>query len=81
MYFTTHVHPKSYDELEMVETVKLEANQWYILNARAIHSVENMTSPRISIQAALPLRSEFVKKYFDINLTDPDSYIHNNWGK
>lgn len=39
-----------YDHLMQVDRVRLEAGAWYILDATVIHSVENMTGARISIQ-------------------------------
>lgn len=43
----------SYDNLELLETYHLPEKQWVLLNASILHSVENLTSDRISIQISL----------------------------
>ena len=40
-------------DLELVNQFVLEPNQWYLLNTRIIHSVENLASRRISLQCSI----------------------------
>jgi hypothetical protein len=51
--FDQPVWPKltqDYPDVEHIESVVLEKNQWYILNGWVYHSIENMVSNRISLQ-------------------------------
>ena len=43
----------NYDDLILVDQVTAPLEQWYIVNAKAIHSVENVSEGRISIQIGL----------------------------
>lgn len=49
LYRPRHTHP-DYDHLEVLESVRLVAGRWYLINARIVHSVENMTAPRQAVQ-------------------------------
>jgi hypothetical protein len=48
-----HAHADDYNKLEKLESTKLEEGRWAILDTRILHSVENLTSDRISIQISL----------------------------
>jgi len=43
----------NYDDLIQVDQVTAPVGQWYILNAKMIHSVENVVEGRVSIQVGL----------------------------
>ncbi len=42
-----------YDSLEELESIDIPNNQWYLVNGRVIHSVENITQTRITLQVNL----------------------------
>lgn len=42
-----------YTKLEPYEVVRVQAGQWYLINGREIHSVENIQRPRTAIQIGL----------------------------
>ena len=46
-------HVDNYDDLSVVSVVKLELNKWNLLQARILHSIENITRGRRSIQISL----------------------------
>jgi hypothetical protein len=50
------------NDLKLVTQVVLEPNQWYLLNTRVIHSVENATSRRISLQCSLDDVADLLQK-------------------
>ena len=45
-------YPSSYDDLEYVDHVVIQTRRWTLLNARVIHSIENLESTRLSLQVA-----------------------------
>jgi hypothetical protein len=42
-----------YDNLEPIEVFYAQANNWYLINGRQIHSVENIETSRIAVQIGL----------------------------
>ena len=42
-----------YSTLDEIDRVKMEPNNWYIIDTRPLHSVENVTSDRIAIHVSL----------------------------
>lgn len=55
----TLVHPPAYrvddySKLEVVHVVKLDQFKWTLLNATILHSVENISAGRLSLQISLP---------------------------
>jgi len=50
------------DELILIDRFVLQPNQWYLLNTRIIHSVENATSRRISLQCSLDDVADLLQK-------------------
>jgi hypothetical protein len=55
-------YPRSYDNLIELERHVIEPNRWVLVNAKVIHSVENMTSIRKSIQIGFLDNSSFIKQ-------------------
>lgn len=43
----------NYQQLEIISKIKLKTNVWYLLSARVLHSIENITNGRTSIQISL----------------------------
>jgi hypothetical protein len=56
-------YPKSYNDLTELESHVFETNRWVLINAKVIHSIENMTSIRKSIQLGFWDDSDFIKKF------------------
>ena len=48
-----HAHAEDYTKLKILDSEKLEEGVWAILDTRILHSVENLTSDRISVQISL----------------------------
>ena len=48
-----HAHAEDYNKLKIVDSGKVEEGRWAILDTRILHSVENLTSDRISVQISL----------------------------
>jgi hypothetical protein len=46
-------HVDNYDDLSIVSVIRLEVNKWNLLQARILHSVENIAQGRKSIQISL----------------------------
>jgi hypothetical protein len=46
-------HVDNYDNLSVVSVIRLEPNKWNLLQARILHSIENITRGRRSIQISL----------------------------
>lgn len=47
-------------ELELVDSVRVPAGRWVLLNTKAIHEAVNLTDPRIAIQISLGADNKFV---------------------
>jgi len=62
-----HVHPKSYDELELLESVVLKPNTWHMLDAKVVHSVENLTSDRVALQLGFWKHTAIVQQNLDFD--------------
>lgn len=58
--------PTTYDDLDLIFSIVLKPYQWYVLDARTIHSVEGMISPRISLQLGFLKQSSWAQRIFDI---------------
>lgn len=43
----------NYDDFNQIGEIKPSLHQWYMLNAKVVHSVENITDGRVSIQISL----------------------------
>jgi hypothetical protein len=56
--------PTTYDDLDLLDSITVPANQWYILDARCIHSVEGMTDSRISLQLGFLRQSPWAQQIF-----------------
>jgi hypothetical protein len=52
---TEHVSKVDYNNLEMVESVFLPNHQWAIFDTWVLHSVEELSGIRISVQVSLPM--------------------------
>jgi hypothetical protein len=52
-----------YDNLTELDRVYVPEKSWYILNTMVIHSVENMSSPRIQLQLSLMDASDVLRFY------------------
>jgi hypothetical protein len=48
-----------YDNLVLVDSVRLMPNRWHLLSVKCIHGVENLASSRISIQLSLDNPGKF----------------------
>lgn len=48
-----HAHAEDYTKLRILDSGQLLENRWAILDTRILHSVENLTSDRISVQISL----------------------------
>jgi len=46
-------HVDNYDDLSIVSVIRLQVNKWNLLQARILHSVENIAQGRRSIQISL----------------------------
>ncbi len=55
------VRPTDYAKLDPIESIELKINTWTLLNATVIHSVENLSRARKTIQVAL----NFLPTQFD----------------
>jgi hypothetical protein len=44
---------EDYSNLEMIESITMDLNTWYLINVRVMHSVENVLHRRITIQTSL----------------------------
>ena len=40
----------NYDDLELVAKTNFPLNQWFLINAGVLHSIENIPNGRLSIQ-------------------------------
>lgn len=56
--------PTTYDDLDLLDSIIVPANQWYILDACCIHSVEGMTDSRISLQLGFLRQSQWAQQIF-----------------
>jgi hypothetical protein len=56
--------PTTYDDLDLLDSIIVPANQWYILDACCIHSVEGMTDSRISLQLGFLRQSRWAQQIF-----------------
>ena len=56
-------YPNSYNDLIELETHVLESNRWILLNAKVIHSVENLQGIRKSIQIGFWDNADFVNTW------------------
>lgn len=56
--------PTTYDDLDLLDSIIVPANQWYILDACCIHSVEGMTDSRISLQLGFLRQSAWAQQIF-----------------
>ncbi len=56
--------PTTYDDLDLIDSITLPSHQWYILDARCIHSVEGMTDSRISLQLGFLRQSPWAQHIF-----------------
>lgn len=63
-YHYNEDQPTTYDDLILIDSVILESQQWYILDARCIHSVEGMTGSRISLQLGFLKQSQWAQHIF-----------------
>jgi hypothetical protein len=57
--------PTTYDDLDLIDSIILPLNRWYILDACCIHSVESMTDSRISLQLGFLRHSPWAQYIFD----------------
>lgn len=57
------VRPNDYAKPEPIEAIELKVNTWTLLNATVLHSVENLTRARKTIQVAF----NFLPPQFDIS--------------
>ena len=58
------MQPASYNDMELLDTIVLKSHCWNLLNARVIHSVENKTRARVSLQLGFRQDSDWVKHMF-----------------
>jgi hypothetical protein len=58
------LQPPTYDDLELIDSVKLNSHCWNILDARCIHSVEGKIRPRISLQLGFKRDSAWASYVF-----------------
>jgi hypothetical protein len=65
IHFEGHIHPESYEELELLESVVLNSNTWNILDAKVVHSVENLSGDRIALQLGFSQQTSMAKQYFN----------------
>ena len=56
--------PTTYDDLDLLDSIIVPANQWYILDACCIHSVEGMSDSRISLQLGFLRQSRWAQQIF-----------------
>jgi hypothetical protein len=61
--------PTTYDDLDLLDSIIVPANQWYILDARCIHSVEGMSDSRISLQLGFFRESPWAQQIFGAKTT------------
>lgn len=52
----------NYDDLNLLDSVQFPVNTWVLMNSRIIHSVENLTGDRKSIQVSLNCLPKVLKK-------------------
>lgn len=45
-------YPSNYDDLEYIDHLVIQTRKWTLLNARVLHSIENLESTRLSLQVA-----------------------------
>lgn len=50
---------RDYSTLQFLTDVRFDLNRWVILNAKIIHGVKNITSPRINIQLGLKTGDQY----------------------
>jgi hypothetical protein len=43
----------NYDDFDLIEEIRPALHQWYLLNSKVVHSVENIKEGRISVQVSL----------------------------
>jgi hypothetical protein len=55
--------PADCDQLELLDSIILDPHQWYLLDARTIHSVENKVSDRVSLQLGFMADSAWIQRY------------------
>ena len=60
-----HIHPKTYEELELLESVVLKSNTWNILDAKVVHSIENLTNERIALQLGFWKQTSIVQQHLN----------------
>lgn len=58
-------HVDDYDQLDEIKRVKLKLNSWNLVQARVLHSIENISNGRVSIQISLDNMPD------DLLLVDP----------
>ena len=58
----------TYDDLDLVFSTVLKPAQWYMLDARCIHSVEGMLNDRVSLQLGFMTTSIWVQQIFGEDL-------------
>jgi len=56
-------YPKSYNDLIELKSYVLQPNRWVLLNAKAIHSVENLQHTRESVQIGFWDNTDFVQHW------------------
>jgi len=45
--------PSDYDDLTLVDQVRMPLGRWVLFNSRFLHSVENCTQPRLTVQISM----------------------------
>ena len=53
------VRPKRLDNLELLQSVKVQANRWCILNTSVLHEIINLTGPRVYVTIGIGLEDPF----------------------
>ena len=63
-------YENDYQQLIRIGSVKIPLHTWYLLNARVLHSVENIANSRIAIQVS------FSEYPVDLTLMNSAYYVH-----
>jgi hypothetical protein len=42
-----------YNNIEEIDQIKMQKNNWYVINSQILHGVESMTRDRITVQIGL----------------------------
>jgi hypothetical protein len=59
-----HARVGDYNKLKVLDSGRLEEGRWAILDTRILHSVENLTGDRISVQISL----DDIPNHLNLNL-------------